>query len=437
MRSKALAISLALMGALSLVFMTLFVVFCVSSNTYKKQLENNYTKSFYEVVSNINDLEVDMSKIVATTSIDSQRELLMNINQTSSLAVGNLSNLPLNYQEIGGLNKLLNTTSGFSYSLLLDNYNGSSISTEDFSQISSIHSRIREIQYDLNSFLSGLNYDYSILDNLDYSNMDNSNYDAGLINTESSKTEIPTLIYDGPFSDTTLNKEIKGLGDKEYTVDEVEDYLDSIYSGFAIYYLGETSGKFSTYNFEIKGNIDLYVSVTKVGCKLLTITAYGDGGEVRLNIAEGVSLAENFAIDAGFDSMYSVWEQKTGNILYINLAPIKNKVIYYSDIVKVKVDLSLGLVVGWEASAYATNHIDRDFTSSIGLVDAMLTLSPELNVLERNMCIIPGKFVGEMSAYEFICEWKDYTYYIYIDSNTGKEINILRVIETNSGSLLQ
>lgn len=437
MRSKALAISLALMGALSLVFMSLFVVFCVSSNTYKKQLENNYTKSFYEVVSNINDLEVDMSKIVATTSIDSQRELLMNINQTSSLAVGNLSNLPLNYQEIGGLNKLLNTTSGFSYSLLLDNYNGSSISSEDFSQISSIHSRIREIQYDLNSFISGLNHDYSILDNLDYSNMDNSEYDAGLINTESSKTEIPSLIYDGPFSDTTLNKEIKGLGDKEYTVSEVEEYLDSIYSGFAIYYLGESSGKFETYNFEIKGNVDLYVSVTKVGCKLLTITAYGDGGEAKLNTDEGVTLAETFAKDAGFENMYSVWEQVTGNILYVNLAPIKNKVICYSDIVKVKVDLSLGLVVGWEASAYATNHVDRDFTSSIGLVDAMLTLSPELNVIERNMCIIPDKFVGELSAFEFICEWKDYTYYIYIDSNSGKEVNILRVIETNNGNLLQ
>lgn len=437
MRSKALAISLALMGALSLVFMALFVVFCVSSNTYKKQLENNYTKSFYEVVSNINDLEVDMSKIVATTSIDSQRELLMNINQTSSLAVGNLSNLPLNYQEIGGLNKLLNTTSGFSYSLLLENYNGSTISKEDFSQISSIHSRIREIQYDLNSFLSGLNHDYSILDNLDYSNMDNSEYDAGLINTESSKTEVPSLIYDGPFSDTTLNKEIKGLGDREYTVAEVEEYLDGIYSGFAIYYLGESSGKFETYNFEIKGNVDLYVSVTKVGCQLLTITAYGDGGESKLSISEGVALAETFAKDAGFDSMYSVWEQQTGNILYINLAPIKNKVIYYSDIVKVKVDLSLGLVVGLEASAYATNHIDRDFTSLVGLIDAMLTLSPELNVIERNMCIIPDKFVGELSAYEFICEWKDYTYYIYIDSNTGKEANILRVIETNNGNLLQ
>ena len=437
MRTKALSISLALLGALSLIFMSLFVVFLSTSNAYKKQLENTYTKSFYEVVSNINDLEVDLSKIIATTSIDSQRELLMNINQISSLAVGNLSDLPLNYQEIGGLNKLLNITSGFSYSLLIDNYKGVKISSADFTQISSIHSRIREIQYDLNNYLSGLKEDYSILDDIDYENMENSGYEAGLINTESSKTEVPSLIYDGPFSDTTLNKEIKGLGNRLYSVIEAEEYLKSIYSGFAIYYLGDSTGKFETYNFEVKGDIDLYVSVTKLGCKLLTITAYGNGKTAKLDNGSGVKLAESFALDAGFENMYSVWQQQTGNILYINLAPINNKVIYYSDIVKVKVDLALGLVVGWESSAYATNHIDRDFTSSIGLIDAMNTLSPELKVIERNLCIIPDKFVGELSAYEFICEWKDYTYYIYVDSNTGDEVNILRVIETTSGSLLQ
>ncbi|MBE5738632.1 MAG: hypothetical protein E7354_02780 [Clostridiales bacterium] len=437
MGNKALAISTAILGASSLVFMSLFILFCVSSNTYKNQLENNYNKSFYEVVSNINDLEVDMSKIVATTSLDSQRELLTNINQTSLLAVSNLSNLPLNWNGVSGLNNILNTTSGFSYSLLLDNYDGNVISKDDFSQMSDLHTRIREIQYDLNSYLSGLNFDYSILDEVDFDDMEGSLYSAGLINTESSKTEVPSLIYDGPFSDTTLNKEIRGLEDREYTLEEIEEKLHAIFSGFAIYYIGDSNGKFTTYNFDIKGNIDLYVSVTKKGAHLLTITSYGTGKGNQLSLDEGIALAENFAKDVGLENMYEVWHQHSGNILYVNLAPIKNKVIYYSDLVKVKVDLSLGLVVGWESSAYATNHTDRNFTSSVGMIDAMNTLSPELNIVERNYCIIPDKFVGEISAFEFICKWKDYTYYIYIDSNTGKEVNILRVIKTSNGDLLE
>lgn len=437
MKNKGLIIAVSLLGSVSVIFGVLFLVFLSTSNTYKNQLENNYSKSFYEVVSNINDLEVDMSKLIATTSLDSQRVLLTNIKENSSLAVTNLSNLPLNISGVSGLNSFLNTTSGFSYSLLQNNYKGSSISTSDFAQISDLHERVKAIQYDLNSYLEGLNYKYSILDDVDFKDMESSEYSGGFVNTESSKTEVPSLIYDGPFSDTTLNKEIKGLGDKVYSLEEAEEKLHEIFTGFAIYHTGETTGKFETYNFDVKGDVDLYVSVTKKGGMLLTITAFGGGDDIKLSVSQGIELAETFASDVGISDMYSVWYQNTGNILYVNLAPIKSKVIYYSDLIKVKVDLSLGLVVGWEASAYATNHVDRSFTSEIGLLDAMNTLSPELNVVERNLCIIPDKYVGELSAYEFICKWKDYTYYIYIDSNTGTEANILRVINTTSGTLLE
>lgn len=437
MKNKGLIIAVSLLGALSVIFGVLFLVFLSSSNTFKNQLENNYSKSFYEVVNNINDLEVDMSKLIATTSLDSQRVLLTNIKENSSLAVTNLSNLPLNIRGVSGLNSFLNTTSGFSYSLLQNNYNGSVISTSDFAQISTLHERVKEIQYDLNDYIYGLNYKYSILDDVDFGSMESSEYSGGLINTESSKTEVPSLIYDGPFSDTTLNKEIKGLEDRVYTLEEVEEMLHKVFSGFAIYHIGDTVGKFETFNFDVKGDVDLYVSVTKKGGMLLTITAFGNGGEIKLSVSEGIALAETFAKDVGLENMYQVWYQNTDNILYVNLAPIKAGVIYYPDLVKVKIDLSLGLVVGWEASAYATNHVDRVFTSEIGLLDAMSTISPELTVVERNLCIIPDKYVGEISAYEFICKWKDYTYYIYVDSNTGTEANILRVIKTSNGDLLE
>ena len=99
-------------------------------------------------------------------------------------------------------------------------------------------------------------------------------------------------------------------------------------------------------------------------------------------------------------------------------------------------DLSMSSVVGWEAVNYATNHIERTFTSSIGILDAMSNVSSLMSITERNLCIIPDKFVGEISAYEFICTWENYTYYIYIDANTGEEVNILRVIDTSNGQLL-
>jgi len=226
------------------------------------------------------------------------------------------------------------------------------------------------------------------------------------------------------------------LGDQEYTHEEISEKLSQLFSGFSIYYTGTTEGKFSTYNYEVRGDVLLNVSVTKVGGILLTISAYGSGGNKLLTQSEGIALAESFAYDAGFDNMFMVWSQVTDNILYVNLAPIVDHVIYYSDLIKVKVDLSSGEIIGWEATNYATNNKDRSFVSSIGILDAQSSINDILNIEERNLCIIPDKFVGELSVYEFICTWKDYTYYIYIDSNTGEEVNILRVIETSNGQLL-
>lgn len=433
---RGLAIFASIMSGLALVFFCLYLSYMTSSSNYKKDLENVYMKSFYEMASNINDLEVDMSKIVATTSIETQRELLNSICETTKIGVNNLNLLPISYNKMSNINNILNKTNGFMYSLLLDAYDGISISEDDYVQINSLYDSVRSLQYDMNEYISKLRYDYSILDDINFDDGELSDFSAGVVNTESSNTKIPTLIYDGPFADSVLNKEIVGLGDRVYSLEEVEEMLHSIYGSFSINYIGDSSGKFETYNFEVNGDVDLHISVTKKGGMVLTITAFGSGGNLNLSTEEGIDLAETFASDLGIDKMYSVWYQKTGNVLYVNLASIIDRVIHYSDLIKVKVDLSLGLVVGWEATNYATNHQTRAFTSSIGILDCEKKINDILTIEERNLCIVPDKYVGEISAYEYICSWKNYTYYIYIDSNTGKEVNILRVIDTTNGSLL-
>ncbi|MBE5757769.1 MAG: hypothetical protein E7345_02425 [Clostridiales bacterium] len=433
---KLIGLLLTAVSALFIIFLCLFLSYFNTCKTYRNQLENLYEKNYYETVSAINSLEVNMSKLVATTDLKSQSELLRDISENCTTCSNNIGLLPLSYNKVTEINSLINTISGFIESLSLANLDGDEIGEEDFNQLNSVHSRVQEVQYDLNLYLNKLKADYNILDDVDFNNSEQNLFSGGLVGSESNLTKIPTLIYDGPFSDSVINKEIKGLENVEYTVGMAEEKLHSIFSGFAIEYLGDSEGKFSTYNFDVKGDVDLYVSVTKLGGFLLNITAFGSGDEIKLSTEDGVALAEAFASDCGLKNMYSVWYQQTGNILYVNLAPIVNKVIYYPDLIKVKVDLSYGLVVGWEGVNYATNHVDRSFVSSVGILEAQEKISPILTVTERNFTIIPDKYVGELSAYEFICTWKNYTYYIYIDSVTGEEANILRVVNTTNGDLL-
>ena len=133
-------------GTAMVVFFALFLSFWATSSTYKTQLENSYMKSFYEMVDNVNTLEVNLSKIVATNSVDSQRELLTNVYENCKSGVEHVNMLPINNDKLTELNKLLNKTGGFAYSLLLENYNDKLISDEDFEQVEGIYSSVRELQ---------------------------------------------------------------------------------------------------------------------------------------------------------------------------------------------------------------------------------------------------------------------------------------------------
>ncbi len=427
-------IILTILGSASIIFLCLFLSFWNTSNSYKGQLENNYKKSYLQVVSNISDMEIDLSKIVATTDSGTLRTLLSGLNSNVLLTIDNINQLPVSYNNLTKTNNYLNKINGYTYTLLEKLYNGEDLTDEDYGQISDIHSTILSIKYDINNYYASNDYSFDI-SSLDNDGLDD--FSAGIINTESANSKVPSLIYDGPFSDSVLNKEIVGLGDEEITQNDGLIFLQKLFNTSDIKYIGLINGKFETFNYFVNINNGLNVAITKRGGMLLNITSFSNSGENELLLDDAVKIAESFARDVGLGNMYTVWTQVSGNTAYINLATIENSVIYYSDLIKVKVDLTNSSIVGWEATNYATNHKDRKFSSSISMVSAQNSLSDLLTVKERNYCIIPDKYIGELSAYEFICTWKNYTYYIYIDSNTGKEANIMRVIDTTNGELLE
>lgn len=429
-----LYILITILGSTSMIFLCLFLSLQNASSAYKNQLENNYKKSYYEVVSNINDLEIDLSKIVATTDNGTLRTLLTGLNSNTLLTIDNINQLPITYNNLTKTNNYLNKINGYTYTLLERLYSGGNLTKDDYSQIGDIHSTILSIKYDLNNYYANNNINFDILINND--NKLNE-FSAGIVNTESANTKVPSLIYDGPFSDSVLNKEIVGLSNKEITADDGLLFLQKLFDGAGVKYLGFTSGKFETFNYFVDAGNGLNVSITKRGGFLLNITSYSGSGENNIKLNDAVNLAESFARKVGLENMYAVWTQVSGSVAYINLANIENSVIYYSDLIKVKIDMTSSSIVGWEGTNYATNHKERNYTASISMQKAQENLSDVLTVKERNYCIIPDKYIGEVSAYEFICTWKNYTYYIYIDSNTGKEANIMRVINTTNGELLE
>lgn len=441
MSKKSAAIVTIVSLSLAIVaLVTTLIIFIVSTRVYATQLENVYMRSFYELSSNINDLEVNISKLIATNSEDVKKDILTDMYNICNVANTNISNLPLSNNNVKSVNEFINRLGGFSYSLIEKINKDVEWSEGDITSVGELHSHALNLLFDFNSYISTLSFDFEILSQIDYKKNSNGFSDS-FDNIQSTNSKVPTLIYDGPFADSVLYPSIKGLPETEVTKEEAEQLIIDnfvMYNIKNIKFLNEATGLFTTYNFKVEANeINLYVQITKKGGLLLEITSSGTGGNKELSVSESKELSKDFAKAFGFEDMYAVWSTINRNVIYVNLAPIVSNTIYYPDLIKVKVDRSLGLIAGWEAKNYCYNHTERTLpTPTLTLSQAQAKVSSLLTINEKNRALIPNKFSGETLAYEFVCSWKDYTYYVYIDCVTGKEVNILRVIKTNSGDLI-
>lgn len=440
---KGLIISLIIISLLSIALFTGFMVSLKKYNKLQVQLENNYKRNYYNFVDNINDIEVDITKLVATNSPSTQKKLLSKIYENCTLASYNLNTMPISASKTNDVNSYINTLGGYAFSLIEKVSSGEVLDREELSTITTFHAISKNANYTISNYLSNLDFDYNILDNMDFNNeYSDSNFDAGFVNLNIDE-EIPTLIFDGPFSDSITNKEIKGLPNfeisKEEAYEKVAILLD-YYTDFEIEYVGEANGKFSTYNFMLKNkenDIQMYVQITKKGGLLLDITSYGGMGEKKYSAEQCKDLALSTALQFGFEDLCVVWCAENGSVVYVNLAPIVNGVIYYPDLIKIKVNNNSGVIIGFEAKNYAYNHVDRKgFSYGIDIASAQDLLNSVLDVKERNFCIIANEYNGESYAYEYVCTWEDYIYYVYLDVNTGEELKIMRVVDTKYGELV-
>ncbi len=431
----------AILG-LSLVCIGLGVALYLNSNTMSShagQLENVYQKSFYELIDNVNAMEVEISKMLVSNDIDSQKSSIQNVKQDSADAQSCLSYLPINSSLVYQASKFINQLNGYCLSILREN--PSSLSNEQMSTWEDIYDCIANLKYELNQVSLKISQGYSIIDNLDRDSEIDS-FSQNFNGLTGSSIEYPSMIYDGPFSDGLLNQEIKGLEDKSYTEQEAREYVKNIFENYDvkdIEHNKKTSGKFTTYNYTVKTSKQTYfVQITEKGKFLLNISASSSNGDKKADEDDAIGIAEDFAEKVGLKNMDCVWKATSNNITYVNLAPVVDGVIYYPDLIKVKVDLANGDIIGWEASNYAYNHTEDRASANFEKTESEITsnLSSKISANSIKKCLIPLEFGGEAYAYEICGKYNNFTYYIYFDAITGKQIKVMRVIQTTDGELL-
>lgn len=453
---------------LSLAIIALGIVLVSTSNTLtatSASLESIYQRSFYQLVNNVNNMEVEVSKLLVSNDSTSQQKSLSNIKQQSSDAEDSLSLLPISSNVLNQTTRFMNKVNGYCSSLIT--YKDGKIEGEDYATLSQIHKSIESVKTELNNIMDKIMHGYRISDNLG-DGSETSNFSSNFANFTNDSISYPSLIYDGPFSDSVLNKVVKGLPETEVTEAQAQEKIKNIFANnqTSIQLLGETAGKFNTYDYSVMAyDRNYYLQITKRGGFLLTMSANAFNQDSSQNnntsqatqnstdvgesidadtidqkndqILKAVAKAEEFVKDLGLKNMKSVWSASSNKVAYVNLAPIVDDIIMYPDLVKVKIDLDDFRVIGFEATSYAYNHVQReDLIAQLDADEAKKMVSDNLNIKSQRLCVIPLDFVGETLAYEFAGDYEGYKYYLYIDAYTGSQVRVLRVVQTSQGELV-
>ena len=410
-------------------------------NQYGNSLEMSYDRAVYELVDNINDIELNLNKTSVSGSENLQRKYLQLVCDNCKYAESNLGQLPVSMYATREGVKFINQVDGYCTSLISQSRE---LSSEEKAKIEELTEIVVELKAVINQLVEKLLQGYSILNGSVDADLGIDNFSANFDGFSSDSISYPSMIFDGPFSDSLNNKEIKGLTDIEVSEDVARKNLESIlneeYAVKEIKYLGETKANFDTFDYEIilDNNKIINAQMAKRAGFLLTFIGQVDESEdTAYSLEESRQIAKDFCAKAGASDMEMVWSEEAYGIAVLNMAPILNKVILYPDLIKVKVDMSSGIVVGYEAQNYAYNHTEREeITPSLGATDARNLLDARLNINEQRLCIMPLEYGGEILAYEFDCEFLGERYFVYINALNGDEERVMKVVSTQEGALV-
>ncbi len=263
---------------------------------------------------------------------------------------------------------------------------------------------------------------------------------AGMTEIEDQFPELPTLIYDGPYSESVDQGTAKGLAGLPEISEKEAVWAAVAFSGISqgsVRSLGRCEGNVPCYLLtgERDGR-ELTFRVTVQGGRILDMVDAGVTEKAVLTPEEGVRKAEEFLQRKGYAPVRESYWRREGNTVLVNFAALQGETVCYPDLVKVRIELEKGNIVGFDAEGYLMNHISRSLSEPVDREQALQRVSSGLTVLSDGLAVIPTEGKGERFCREFLCETENgRKCLVYVDAQTGEEAKILLLLEDEDGTL--
>ena len=427
------------LSAVILVLGIFSIVQTVKANKYEREAMITKQMALISLDEYLNNISTNLEKTIYANTPAMLSRLSTEMWREASSAKNSLSMLPTGESSLDKTYKFLSQIGEFVMSLQRKTANGEELTDNERKQLrqlydycNSLNEQVQKMCYDLENG----NFSFESTNGTLLKRDDNiSTISGSFDDVEQSISDLPSLIYDGPFSDHIEQGEakyIKGL--EEIKKDKGLEIAKTVCSDTDLKYSSDENGNIPCYIYQSE---NCTVAITKLGGKPLYMLSSEYVGETSNKYEDALKNPLSYLKKIGFTELKESYYFIDDGVCTINFSAIQDDIILYPDLIKVSVSLENGKILSFDATGYVSNHIEREIPEyKISLVNAREKVNKELTIIDSRVCVIPTEWKTEQYCYEFHCKTtNDQELLVYIDSVTGQEDNILILLYSDNGVL--
>ena len=415
------------------------------NTSYANVVQNDNNKAFYEVVDRIQNSKIYLAKSMISKEARHGAKTLMEVWRETDLATCYLSMVPIESQEIENTEKFLNQVSEYSYTMANKCIDGQDLSDEDMDKIQELYNYANDLSNTLNEMITELNNGIIKWEDLKKNSEGSNISEVSNFNmVEQNFHEYSGLIYDGAFSEHITSEEKKGLTGNDISEDEAKTIAEEFIGKDKIKETKNNgyveNGNIPVYRFEVTTNENkkIGISISKKGGHLVYMNYDRETNGENITEQDAIQKGKEYLQAKKYENMQETYYMKNDGYIVINYAYKQGNIVAYPDLIKLKIALDDGEIVGADATGYLNCHFEREIPSNLISIDeARKNISTKAELSSEKLAIIPTEFNTEVLCYEFKGKINEVEFIEYVNAQTGKEEDTLIVTNTENGTLTE
>ncbi len=433
-KTKKSAIWYLLVAIVFLAAVIFFINRDMQAEEFENEIRMDYQRCFTEAVQYVDDLQLSLEKSKFVNDPGQMMRLSGEIYRQATSAAANLALLPLKTEPLEHLNEFLNQVGNYAYSLSFKMLEGEKITEEEYLNLKNLEGYAKSVAAALDKNLEDL-YNGTLDIRKTAEGSTPSGIDQVLGEIETQLHDYPALIYDGPFSSHLTDRKPLFLeGMNEISAEEALNKVKKLSKRENLEVVEEKGNLPAFYVYDKDGTFS--AAITKKGGYLLSYLDDRTVADATVGIADAKVAASTFLESMGFKNMKESYYEIISDVALINYAATQEGYTLYPDLIKVKVALDTGEVVGCETRGYLMYHKERDIPKiKVSEEEAKGKINSHVEILSASLAVVPSESGSESFCWQIEGALDGRHCLIYVNTQTGAEEKLFILIESETGTL--